>query len=76
MRLSKKHEQGLEAAFGILSDVAKWGYGEESERLNLACDTLYELLESSRNQKAKDCQKRAFERRSKERAKERENSCL
>ncbi len=76
MRLSMKHEQGLEAACDILSDVAKWGYDAESERLNLAYDTLSELLDSSREQRAKERQKRAFERREKERAKERETPCL
>lgn len=53
MKLSKKQELGVKAALEILSDVAKWDYSEEEERLDLAVDTLYEMLESSRKQKAK-----------------------
>lgn len=77
MRLSKKHEQGLQAAYDLLSDIeSAFPLEEERERIDLACDALHEILTSSRKQKAKDRQKRAFERRRKERAKERENSCL
>ena len=63
MRLSKKQEQGLEAACAILSDVAGWDYEEERERLDLAYETLSDMLESSRKQKAKEREKRAVERR-------------
>lgn len=77
MRLSKKHEEGLQAAYELLSDIeTAFPLEEESERIDLACDALREILVSSRKQKANDRQKRAFERRRKERTKERENSCL
>jgi len=55
MRLSQKHEQGLEAAYDILCDIAQaMPYESEQERLNLACGTLHEILASSRKQKAKE----------------------
>ncbi len=53
MRLNKKQEAGIEAACDILSDIAKWGYGEEQERLDLAIDTLLNILESNHNQRSK-----------------------
>ncbi len=77
MRLSQKHEEGLQAAYELLSDIeTAFPLEGESERIDLACDVLHEILVSSRKQKARDREKRAFERRRKERAKERENSCL
>lgn len=77
MRLSKKHEQGLKVAYEILSDIeSAFPFEQEAERIDLACDALHEILTSSYKQKAKDRQKRAFERWRKERAKERDNNCL
>ncbi len=70
MRLSQKHEQGLQVAYDLLSDIeSAFPLEEERERIDLACDALHEILEKSRKQKARERSKRVLK-------KGRDNSCL